>query len=48
MQEVDAVHSAIEKHLRHIEIFSPIGLLQMLRKMNYDNVELKLLQMQKK
>ena len=31
-----------------MEIFSPIGLLQILKKINYDNVKLKLMQMQKK
>lgn len=47
MQEVDAVHSCIERHLRNIELFSPIGVLRLLKKMNYENVKLKLMQMQK-
>lgn len=45
VQEVDAVHSVIERHLKHIEYHSPVSLLRHLRAMDYENVKLKLMQM---
>lgn len=31
IQEVDSVHSVIERHLRHQEIYSPLGLIRKLK-----------------
>ena len=45
LQEVDAVHSVIEKHLRNIEVPSQVSLIRILKNMNYPNVQLQLLQM---
>lgn len=45
LQEVDAVHSAIENWLRETEIFSPLGLLRQLAKINYKNINLKIIQL---
>lgn len=45
IQEVDCVHSAIERHLRGLEIPSPVKLLRFLTNLNYSNVRLKVIQM---
>lgn len=44
IQELDAVHSVVERHLRNISYYSPVSLLRALKSMNYDNVTLKLIQ----
>lgn len=36
IQEIDAVHSALERHLRDLEIYSPVSLIKFLKAMNYD------------
>lgn len=46
IQEVDSVHSMIERHLRGISIYSPISLITQLLKMNYKNVTLSIMQLQ--
>lgn len=45
VQEVDCVHSTIEKHLRHMEIGSPVSLIRQLNDFCYENVKLKIIQM---
>lgn len=45
VQAVDCVHSAIERHLRNLEIGSPIKLFKKLIDMDYPNVKLALIQM---
>lgn len=44
IQEVDAVHAVIDRHLKNICIYSPISLLRNLKDMNYPKVSLKILQ----
>lgn len=46
IQEVDSVHSAIDKHLKNIEIHSPLALLRQLKNIRYEKVNLILIQMQ--
>lgn len=45
VQEVDCVHSVIERNLRHKEIYSPLGLLRELLKIQ-SKIKLNFLQMQ--
>ena len=45
IQEIDSVHSAIERHLKGLTIFSPVSLIKLLLKMNYPNVHLQIMQM---
>lgn len=45
LQEVVCVHSAIEKWLRNMEVYSPVGLLRQLSKLDYRNVKLCIIQM---
>ena len=47
IQEVDAVHSAIERHLRGVSIYSPVSLIKHLLKMKYQKVKLHIMQLQK-
>ena len=46
LQEVDAVQSAIEKHLQGLTIYSHITLIRQLLNMRYEKVKLKVIQMQ--
>lgn len=45
IQEVDCIHSAIDKYLKNLEIHSPLHLVKLLTSMNTDKVELKIIQM---
>lgn len=45
IQEIDAVHSCIDRNLKNIEIYSPVGLLKLLKGINSKNVTLKFIQM---
>ncbi|XP_036332415.1 uncharacterized protein LOC118743759 [Rhagoletis pomonella] len=45
IQEVDCVHSTIDKTLRKIQIPSPIALVQILKNLKYPKTHLKILQM---
>lgn len=47
VQELDAVHSAIEKYIRDLEVHSPVSLIRILKGMNYDRVKLKITQLKK-
>jgi len=49
VQEVDAIHSKIERWLKHKEIFSPLSLIRLLvQKAKKDNTEIKVIQLQNK
>lgn len=48
IQEVDCVHGVIDRHLKGMEIHSPLTLVKILRSMKYPNVKLQILQMQPK
>lgn len=45
IQEIDSVHSAMDRYLKGMEIHSQLSLLRLLKDMKYKNVSLKLLQM---
>lgn len=46
VQEIDAVHSVIDHHLKNVEIYSPVALLKLLKQCTYPNVSLDIHQMQ--
>ncbi|XP_055704089.1 uncharacterized protein LOC129802363 [Phlebotomus papatasi] len=46
IQEVDAVHSVLERSLKHHEIPSPTKLLHLMRTLNFPNVKLKIFEME--
>lgn len=48
LQEVDCVHSVIEKHLKNLDIHSPVHLLKLLLNLNYPKIKLDILQIQQK
>jgi hypothetical protein len=45
LQEVDAVHSKIERALKHMEVFSPVSLLRKLVSLLAGKAPLKVIQM---
>lgn len=45
VQEIDAVHSTIERFLRNTELHSPVSLIKSLKTMNFTRVTLVILQM---
>lgn len=47
IQEVDCVHSTIERYLRNVEIPSQVTLIRLLINMKFENTTLKILQMNK-
>lgn len=46
LQEVDAAYSVIERFVRKLEIFSPLGLIRWLCKIPKNKLEFKIIQMQ--
>lgn len=46
VQEVDSVHSLIEKNLRHQEIYSPLSLVRALLKIKSNSLKLSFMQME--
>lgn len=47
IQEIDAVHSSIDRHLKNKEIHSPLDLIRKIKQINYSKVKLVVLQMMK-
>lgn len=47
VQEVDAVHSGIEKYIKDLDVYSPVSLIRILNGMNYSKIKLKLSQIKK-
>lgn len=45
IQEIDAVHSCIDRNLKNLEIFSPVSLIRLLKTINSTKVHLKLIQL---
>lgn len=48
LQEVDCVHSVIEKHLKNLDIHSPVHLLKLLLSLNAPKTKLKIFQISQK
>lgn len=47
VQEVNAVHSGIEKYLKDLEFYTPVSLIRILNGMNYSKIKLKIAQLKK-
>lgn len=45
IQEVDCVHSTIDRYLKNVEIYSPLHLIRLLKNIDYKNVKLSIMQM---
>jgi predicted RND superfamily exporter protein len=48
VQEVDTLHAQIEKKMKHVDIYSPLGYVENLENINSKKISLKILNLEKK